>query len=811
LLLVLATPACGDEPADGENDAALESRALDLAPEGRDGCLLDLHASDASDAADLAEARGEPGSGDGMVGPEALDGSDSLPSEVLLDGDPADLPSLPEAVVEEIPTPPPCEEGLPCDDGDSCSTDDLCVGGVCAGTPYVCDDTRPCTLDSCDGLGNCQYTLKAGKCLINGVCAKAGEKKGDNQCLICDPDEDSFAWHQEQFLPCDDGEACTADDKCLDGKCKGTVTPCFDGNDCTWDMCDSKAGCKYPPANVPCDDKDPCTALDFCEDGECLGGPGIPCDDKNLCTVDSCQPGKGCFHTLLDGKPCDDGDSCTQGDVCSEGSCQPGPLLLQCDDYNDCTDDICDKIAACTYPLAGNPCCINDINICDDKDPCTIDSCNPDTGQCLYLPNAGPCSDKDACTTGDVCVAGVCQGKPADCDDKNPCTMDFCKAKVGCVHEDLDMPCDDKSVCTLNDKCVGGECTGAKINCNDFNLCTDDACDPVLGCQHTFGAAPCNDLDLCTGGDHCVQGKCVGAPKTCDDSNPCTNDSCSPSAGCQNTFNSAPCSDGDDCTEPDHCAGGKCTPGPAICPTCDYEFSETVNRVTTMKISTDAKAENALDLDGNGKPDNSMAGIASMANAPLQDSLDKGSLHLLFEHHDFKSNGSVYELAVFIGQLAAGFESCAFKTDFCGYAVDQATLDFETCQALVVFDNASVFQGKLVAGGKKYKFPWEVPISEGTNLPITLYYATIKADVTVKQGKVTKLSGILGGAIPKQSFVDAINAVPDDKLPLPKSMILQLVQVMVVNDIDTNGDGTADAASIAIPIEGIAAGIIGFK
>ena len=706
---------------------------------------------------------------------------------------------------------PPCLAGEKCDDKDPCTFDDTCVGTTCGGVAYGCDDGRGCTLDTCDGLGNCEFTLMVGKCLINGICAKAGEAKPGNPCTFCNPGYNPLVWSEEAFADCDDGNACTLDDQCMEGVCAGVDAFCNDGNPCTVDICDPEEGCMYPAANIPCDDSDPCTAGDFCEDGVCLGGPAPGCDDKNPCTLDFCQAGKGCFHSLLADMPCDDNDACTIGDQCIEGECISGQGVVTCNDFNDCTADECDAGAGCIYPLNGNPCCINDINICDDKDPCSIDTCNVDTGACIYLPNDGECTDKNACTENDVCSGGTCQGEPVDCDDDNPCTDDFCLQAIGCVHNPVNAACDDGSVCTLNDWCNEGVCSGTKVNCNDYSFCTDDICDPVEGCQNEFNQAACNDYDLCTGDDHCIQGECIGTPKSCDDSNACTDDSCDPAVGCQNLFNTAVCDDGDDCTEGDQCEGGQCEAGQVVCVSCDYDFSDAVNRTTKMQISTDKAAGNALDLNNDGTLDNSMAGIGGLANGPLQESLDKGDVHLLLEHHGIKTNGSIYTLAMFIGQLAPAYEQCSFASAYCGYVAKSDTIAPDSCEAMVAFDNASIFQGKLVAGGKKYTFPWQIPLSADTVLNITLYSARVEADVTTQQGLVTSINGVIGGAIPKESFLAAIDSLPEEGLPLPKDMIKQMIQALIVNDIDTDGNGSPDAASIAIKFEGIASGIVGLE
>lgn len=74
---------------------------------------------------------------------------------------------------------------LPCDDGDACTIDTVCSAGTCGGgTALTCNDSNPCTDDSCDSLSGCQFAFNA--------------------------------------LACDDGNDCTLDDACLEGACTGT-------------------------------------------------------------------------------------------------------------------------------------------------------------------------------------------------------------------------------------------------------------------------------------------------------------------------------------------------------------------------------------------------------------------------------------------------------------------------------------------------------------------------------------------------------------------------------------------------------------
>jgi len=100
-----------------------------------------------------------------------------------------------------------------------------------------------------------------------------------------------------------------------------------------------------------------------------------------------------------------------------------------------------------------------------------------------------------------------------NCDDSNPCTEDSYDPQTGCVHENNRAPCNDSDACTTNDACSGGSCVGGPArHCNDSNVCTTDSCAPQIGCVHENNTAPCNDSDACTTADACNRGTCVGGP-----------------------------------------------------------------------------------------------------------------------------------------------------------------------------------------------------------------------------------------------------------------------------------------------------------
>ena len=277
----------------------------------------------------------------------------------------------------------PAVEGKACDDGDLCTSVDACVGGVCSGTQDLdCDDDNPCTNDSCDSVIACIHTFHQKPCDDETACTSGdtcfmGECLGEevncddnNDCTkdICDPVDACVTELLEGG--CDDGDACTAGDTCVAGQCTPSgATVCDDDSPCTTEFCDVVDGCVYTVLDGPCNDGNACTENEICMDGLCVGDL-VTCDDQEACTEDYCDTTDGC-QFLPSVAPCEDGDPCTLNDMCAEGSCVAGdtdPLCCddasQCDDADLCTSDACEA-GYCTFVALD----------CDDQTVCTADSC----------------------------------------------------------------------------------------------------------------------------------------------------------------------------------------------------------------------------------------------------------------------------------------------------------------------------------------------------------------------------------------------------------------------------------------------------
>ncbi len=274
-----------------------------------------------------------------------------------------------------------------CNDGNACTRSDRCQSGLCVGQPKSCDDKNACTTElGCDPLTGC---LRA-----NVVC------DDQNPCTENLCRAKTGCAFRAQSGTCSDGDACTLDDACARGKCKGKPKDCGDGNPCTDDVCGGAGNCTHPAKSGGCDDGDVCTQNDTCQNKVCVPGTPKPCNDGNSCTADSCTPFMGCRHDAAPGS-CNDGNVCTTNDACEGGAC------------------------------------VGASRDCDDGEPCTDDGCAPGTG-CTHADNAAPCDDGDDCTTSDACVGGACAGTFA-----------------------LDgTPCDDGALCTPQSNCQGGVCRG---------------------------------------------------------------------------------------------------------------------------------------------------------------------------------------------------------------------------------------------------------------------------------------------------------------------------------------------------------------
>ncbi|MSP92950.1 MAG: hypothetical protein EXR79_14295 [Myxococcales bacterium] len=464
---------------------------------------------------------------------------------------------------------------------------------------------------------------------------------------------------------------CTQDSECKD-----------DGNPCTDAKCAAKVCAHVPNAAPVCDDGEVCTAQSACKDGKCSGTAPTQCDDGSVCTADACAPGKGCTATLIPGcgltkLPYVQNFSCGDGSLATwafspapsgpkwavDATPQaPGFLSPSCSlNFNDGATYDCPKGAntvggAAVTPLfdatalkPGTPLVVQFAQSGEYEDSGTFDELTVEstidegkawkavatdiapskavwqtvkldisalagakfrlrfrftTSNCGFNGTSGPFID-------DLKVFDATCTKDVDCADGKPCTADKCDLATGkCANPIASGACSDDNPCTLDDACVGGACKGATKPCDDGITCTNDACDTKSGaCAFTAKAngSFCSDGNACTTGDSCQAGLCkpkanANEGNSCSDGNSCTTGDNCQGGTCVSKANVADgvsCTDANPCTVSDKCGTGKCNGVPKCDDqnVCTADACEKIDSLSS-KCSAPPVADGAVCDDG---------------------------------------------------------------------------------------------------------------------------------------------------------------------------------------------------------------------
>ncbi|MBM4354303.1 MAG: hypothetical protein FJ109_10990 [Deltaproteobacteria bacterium] len=447
---------------------------------------------------------------------------------------------------------------------------------------------------------------------------------------------------------------------------------------------------------------------------------------------------------------------------------------------------------------------------CGDLDGCPCGTCGADEtceANMCKTPVAPGCEEKCTgkdCGTVEDCDCGTCaEGKT--CDAKNMCV------DVG----DCTAACKDKT-CGTVEGCDCGTCADGQV-CNDVTLTCE--CVPVCDgkeCGDDGCGAFCGEGDGdqgCEGEDKCIDGLCECTPQC--DGKTCGPDKCGGQCG--------DCGDGTYC----QLSTGTCLEEGNCCDTGKFEAMG--QKVNFMSVGKGGHPGEALDVDGDpstcapvedceGGYNNMLSGLLGQlaqfvdADAEIAKALDEGDIALIAEMVDMKTDGTEFTMNMYIGDPAADKATCDFQTAVCEYYVKKDSVDPGSCVPIINFDNATITDGALVAGGPDAIFSVTIPIQEGIALTVTANMAQIVGTIAGEGEAMTLTDGIVGGAVRKDKLMEAVDYIPDDAgLPVSKDMIKNLLDMFVKPDVDTDDDGELDAASIGIKFAAIAGKILGFS
>lgn len=212
----------------------------------------------------------------------------------------------------------------PCNDGLFCTINDTCVGGNCVGSPNDCAPGEFCDED----LDDCV------ECVVDGHCPNDGNPCTDRACI------NSTCQQIPNTASCNDGLACTENDRCSGGSCIGDFFSCDDGIPCTVDTCEEPAGCVHTPNHGACDDGLYCTGQEACDAFSGCITTGNPCaPPTDLCN----EAIPRCVECLIDQDCPDDGLFCNGEEICDGGVCihegDPCIAPATCDEnLDDCVE-----------------------------------------------------------------------------------------------------------------------------------------------------------------------------------------------------------------------------------------------------------------------------------------------------------------------------------------------------------------------------------------------------------------------------------------------------------------------------------------
>ncbi|MFH1436027.1 MAG: hypothetical protein ABIJ56_09955 [Pseudomonadota bacterium] len=356
-----------------------------------------------------------------------------------------------------------CTQNSDCDDNDFCNGQErcnidigLCVAGAPPGNGAVCEsDPRRICLD-----GECAQS----RCGDGYADRPAGEECDPPDGETCSEYCIELCAYNED---CDDSDPCTSDtcdrgvckhsnyrdgvncgggSVCCGGECAECCdeTHCDEGSECAVGACNAGA-CVYDLADEGTE----------CSGGVCCGGECVeccdimPCEDGNECTADACSALGVCTATWLV-----DMTECSGGGVCCSGVCRPGG---NCCGETDC--GCTGEPLPCPF-FNGMPECVTLEGCGETGEP----ACGSGYLSCGALESDGECEACGCTWEGASCTGDAICGGVTGSDQCSACNCTW--FETGCTGERMPcetygspLMCDINLGCVWTGLCVSNVCT----------------------------------------------------------------------------------------------------------------------------------------------------------------------------------------------------------------------------------------------------------------------------------------------------------------------------------------------------------------
>jgi hypothetical protein len=336
-----------------------------------------------------------------------------------------------------------------------------------------CDDTNPCTTDTCslDTLV-CEYLTQA-----DGLAPDLAQIGADCQKLQCMSGK-PVQQEDPEDTP-NDNNSCTTD-ACIAGVPTNDVMP--DGSSCS--QGEKTGECAAGTCTIACANNN-------------------DCDDANPCSEDLCNTSSAkCVFTFLDGVPtpgfAEVAENCKLH-LCLNGiDTEINDEADINDDGNSCTTDVCNNgVPENNNVPEATSCTPGDVNVCDGNGAC-VECTLP--SHCVGIIETE--CEKRNCVANKCEIAYEGQGTLASpvLQAANDCKKVVCNGPAGTttVNDDADLPNDSKP-CTT-DTCSNGSPVFT-------NNAQGTSCGSNQVCNATGGCVGCNAPSDCAGTDTFCQAR----------------------------------------------------------------------------------------------------------------------------------------------------------------------------------------------------------------------------------------------------------------------------------------------------------------